>query len=83
MKESITQYGPSRNSQHIAELLDHIFAQGKNVDRKIFFPLCIWGTHGIGKTQMVKEYALSKDWGFSYIAPAQFEEMGDLHGMPK
>ena len=45
-------------------------------------PVCIWGTHGLGKTDMVKEYANKRNWKFRYIAPAQFEEMGDLHGMP-
>ncbi len=45
-------------------------------------PLCIWGRHGIGKTEIVREYAWSKGYGFAYIAPAQFEEMGDLLGMP-
>ena len=38
--------------------------------------------HGLGKTQMVQEYARSKGWKFTYCAPAQFEEMGDLHGIP-
>ena len=75
-------HGPHQNSRQLAALLDHIFQQGGDVNRKTSFPLCIWGTHGIGKTQFVKEYALSKGWGFSYIAPAQFEEMGDFHGMP-
>ena len=31
---------------------------------------------------MVRDYAKEKNWKFAYIAPAQFEEMGDLHGMP-
>lgn len=47
-------------------------------------PVCIWGVHGIGKTCIVKDYALEQDppWKFAYCAPAQFEEMGDLHGLP-
>jgi len=55
-------------------------------------PICIWGPHGIGKTEMLKSVAneltiedeRSKDdkWLFTNIAPAQFEEMGDLLGMP-
>jgi len=40
--------------------------------------ICIWGTHGLDKTQIIKDYALEKKWKFSYIAPEQFEEMGDL-----
>lgn len=42
----------------------------------------IWGNHGLGKTQLVTEYAREKGWGLAYCAPAQFEEMGDLHGIP-
>lgn len=45
-------------------------------------PVCIWGTHGIGKTALVEEIARSNGWEFAYVAPAQFEEMGDLHGLP-
>ena len=55
-------------------------------------PICIWGPHGIGKTEMLKSVAneLTIDeersdderWLFTSIAPAQFEEMGDLLGMP-
>ena len=46
-------------------------------------PICIWGKHGIGKTQLVEAIAEQKGYQFAYIAPAQFEEMGDLVGMPQ
>ena len=45
-------------------------------------PLCIWGTHGLGKTEIAMELAKKKEWKIAYCAPAQFEEMGDLHGLP-
>lgn len=45
-------------------------------------PICIWGTHGIGKTELVQALAREQNFEFAYIAPAQFEEMGDLIGMP-
>jgi MoxR-like ATPase len=45
-------------------------------------PLCIWGMHGLGKTQIVMDYAKEMSWKVAYCAPAQFEEMGDLHGLP-
>lgn len=45
-------------------------------------PICIWGRHGIGKTEIVETYAREKGFQLRYIAPAQFEEMGDLTGMP-
>ncbi len=45
-------------------------------------PVCIWGVHGIGKTALVEAVARRNRWRFAYAAPAQFEEMGDLHGLP-
>jgi hypothetical protein len=45
-------------------------------------PVCIWGTHGIGKTEIVTDLAREMGIAFAYLAPAQFEEMGDLLGMP-
>jgi len=45
-------------------------------------PLCIWGPHGLGKTASVIGFARSRKWKLAYCAPAQFEEMGDLHGLP-
>ncbi len=45
-------------------------------------PICIWGTHGIGKTQIVEQITRARGYAFVAIAPAQFEEMGDLVGMP-
>lgn len=45
-------------------------------------PICIWGTHGIGKTEIVQALARQLGAHLVYIAPAQFEEMGDLLGLP-
>lgn len=84
MNDSLIDYGPKCNSVEIEDILSHIFTLNSvtsNSNKKPT-PLCIWGTHGIGKTEMVKDYALKRGWQFAYIAPAQFEEMGDLHGMP-
>jgi MoxR-like ATPase len=84
MKDSLIQYGPKGNSKEIEDILTHIFNLNVNMpnsDKKPT-PLCIWGTHGLGKTEMVKDYAKQRGWKFNYIAPAQFEEMGDLHGIP-
>jgi hypothetical protein len=55
------------------------------------FAQCIWGHSGIGKTMMAKSFKHTpiewggKKWdGFDIrdVPIAQFEEMGDLHGMP-
>ncbi len=45
-------------------------------------PLCIWGPPGVGKTEIVQTYARSNQIPLVVIHPAQFEEMGDLLGMP-
>ena len=73
----IGQNGPILNSSGIVSLLDHVIGgQGP------YMPVCIWGDHGLGKTQLVKSYAESRGWHFAYAAAAQFEELGDLHGCP-
>jgi len=55
------------------------------------FATCIWGHAGIGKTAKVKQHCKKPvEWkgtkyeGYSVfdVPIAQFEEMGDLHGMP-
>ncbi|WP_341227343.1 AAA family ATPase [uncultured Arcticibacterium sp.] len=75
-------YGTKTNSLEIEKLLNHIF-QNSFQHNSNPTPICIWGMHGIGKTELVKQVALNNDFEFTYIAPAQFEEMGDLIGMPK
>ena len=83
MEEFAIQYGPACNSNELENIFKHLFNENAISKNKNPTPICIWGTHGLGKTEMVKDYALSRGWGFKYIAPAQFEEMGDLHGIPK
>jgi MoxR-like ATPase len=83
MEHTTTQYGPQCNSNEIEKIIDHIFQTNEPFKKRERIPICIWGTHGIGKTEMVKDYAFARGWNFKYIAPAQFEEMGDFHGIPK
>jgi hypothetical protein len=78
-------YGTRTDSEQIGHLLDHLldhFLTTRAADRPPT-PLCIWGTHGIGKTELVRASAERRGCRFVYIAPAQFEEMGDLVGMPR
>jgi len=84
MNNTFLEYGKKGNSKELREILSHIFNRNNELSEldKKGTPICIWGTHGLGKTQIIRDYALEKKWKFSYIAPAQFEEMGDLHGMP-
>jgi len=60
----------------LAELVRHVAARADAP------PLCIWGPAGVGKTEIVRDLARQERWGFIEIAPAQFEEMGDFHGLP-
>lgn len=64
--------------------MDHVFETNLQTQAAggLGTPLCIWGVHGVGKTAIVEDYARQRGWGFAYCAPAQFEEMGDLHGLP-
>ncbi|MCI5055071.1 MAG: AAA family ATPase [Flavobacteriales bacterium] len=72
--------GAETTADEVDLFLNHMLQQLSNDERVT--PLCIWGTHGIGKTQMVEAFANKNNCKFSYIAPAQFEEMGDLIGLP-
>lgn len=64
----------------ISHMLDINLRQEVKGKRKT--PICIWGKHGIGKTEIVQDLAKTMGYQLAYIAPAQFEEMGDLLGMP-
>lgn len=43
---------------------------------------CIWGAPGIGKTDVVKAFE-KKGYVVKHVPLAQFEEMGDLNGIPQ
>lgn len=72
--------GPARLTETLGRLLD---GNARRLERGgVAVPICVWGAHGIGKTAIVKELAEQRGDRFAYVAPAQFEEMGDLHGLP-
>lgn len=83
MSHSPTQ-GPRLDAIALERMLSHIFHRNDEIGMtgKRGTPVCIWGTHGLGKTDIAKNFAASRGWHFAYCAPAQFEEMGDLHGIP-
>lgn len=83
--QSYIYYGTKCNSEELVNFIHHTLITNKQAEEQGHpkTPICIWGEHGIGKTQSVETYAKSNGYKFSYIAPAQFEEMGDLVGMPK
>ncbi len=79
------QYGTKCNSEELKSFIKHTLYSNEQAEEngKPKTPICIWGEHGIGKTQTVENFAHENGYQFRYIAPAQFEEMGDLVGMPK
>ncbi|MFK7808740.1 MAG: AAA family ATPase [Saprospiraceae bacterium] len=77
-------YGMESNATEVRKFTEHIIQTNISAEQQGHkkSPICIWGTHGIGKTEMVQQIATDAGFKWSYIAPAQFEEMGDLIGMP-
>ncbi len=78
-------YGTSAKASEIELFLDHFIKinQKAELAAKRKTPVCIWGSHGIGKTELVEDFAEARGFQLAYVAPAQFEEMGDLLGMPQ
>lgn len=73
-------YGETCRAEQVKMFIQHMVDSNKDDEKPT--PLCIWGTAGIGKTSIVEQIAKEKGFQFVSIAPAQFEEMGDLLGMP-
>ena len=74
-------YGAKTTAREVGLLLEHALDTMLQTPGERPTPVCIWGLHGIGKTELVRDLAQARGCQFVYIAPAQFEEMGDLHGM--
>ncbi|MBL4634397.1 MAG: AAA family ATPase [Kofleriaceae bacterium] len=77
-------YGTTCTSDEVKGVLEHVFSVNERLEAKgrRKTPVCIWGRHGIGKTELVEATAKERGCQFVSIAPAQFEEMGDILGMP-
>jgi hypothetical protein len=80
----MSTHGPTLSTTQLRRFMEHVFTTNLNRQERgeTAMPICIWGTHGIGKTASVKDFAKRNGWRFTYAAPAQMEEMGDLHGLP-
>ncbi len=76
--------GPTLDATNLATVLGHVLEANALATAycELPTPVCIWGPHGIGKTALVRELARTRGWGFVVVAPAQIEELGDLHGLP-
>ena len=78
-------YGATLSSEELERFLAHSMTRNLTLaeqgERGI--PICVWGSHGIGKTETVMSFAQKHGYAVVYCAPAQFEEMSDLHGLPE
>lgn len=85
MSDTLMLYGARLDARRLSNTLQHLFQNNLRAMQQgqPATPLCIWGTHGLGKTTLVEDLARSLNWKLAYCAPAQFEEMGDLHGLPR
>ena len=83
MNEPFFSYGRRVNASQLFELLVFWREQLESGDASKLLPICVWGEPGLGKTHILETFARSSGWSFAYLAPAQFEEMGDLTGMPQ
>ncbi|HIG18362.1 MAG TPA: ATPase, partial [Candidatus Handelsmanbacteria bacterium] len=59
MSEDLLLYGSQLDSQQLESTLEHLFEtnlknEAANGERPT--PICIWGTHGIGKTRLVQDF---------------------------
>lgn len=83
-EDNYIYHGTKVKASELWQLMEHMIGVNLKAEAagKHRTPLCIWGRHGIGKSALVKDFAVRNDYDFVYIAPAQFEEMGDLLGMP-
>ena len=84
-RNNLRTYGEKLNASGIIDLLEFSLKRNDILAQrgKRGTPICVWGTHGIGKTELILGIAKKYDWTTVYCAPAQFEEMGDLHGIPE
>ncbi|GGN32239.1 hypothetical protein FHR83_005762 [Actinoplanes campanulatus] len=77
-------YGTECDPGELVQFLDHAMTVNDRLatEGRHQTPVCVWGRHGIGKTEIVESVAAARRVPLVSIAPAQFEEMGDLLGMP-
>ena len=84
-RNDLKTYGENLNAQELQQMLNFSLQQNDKLAQKgkRGTPICVWGTHGLGKTESILGFAKKNNWTTVYCAPAQFEEMGDLHGIPE
>lgn len=87
-------YGSKVSYAGMNQFISDVFEMNREAEKSGIderFATCIWGHAGCGKTALVKQQCKKPvEWGGKQyegyavfdVPIAQFEEMGDLHGMP-
>ena len=67
MADELLEYGEKVNANHLKRILEHIFLRNNAIAEtgSRGTPICIWGTHGLGKTHIVTDFAREKNWKFA------------------
>ena len=87
-------YGSQVKYHELQQFLEDCFHMNRIAEKSggERFAGCIYGHAGVGKTQIVKQFAKNPvdfqgvrypGYNISDVPIAQFEEMGDLHGLPE
>lgn len=67
--------------KELGKLVDHLMSIPYS-EGNIIKPIYVWGPPGVGKTHFFKTFCEERNYDFCYVALSQFEETGDLHGIP-
>jgi predicted ATPase len=69
MNKNLLLYGAKLDSKKLGTALEHVFKTNLALQNtgKRGTPICIWGTHGLGKTMLVQEFAKKKQMAFSIL----------------
>lgn len=78
------KYGAEVTVDQVEDLLQVCIDTNKTLEdeNKSKLSMCIWGQHGIGKTEMVKYFCKKNNYDYAYFSLAQTDEKGDLAGLP-
>ena len=79
---NLNMYGSKNEPRTTKNFLEHIFHENDKRDTP-GTPVCIWGTHGLGKTHIARAFAKDRGWQFVDVPVAQFEEMEIFMECPK
>ena len=68
MSSELLCYGAKLDAARIRKTLHHVFQSNLRAQEagRPGTPVCIWGTHGLGKTMVVQDYSRENYWRFAY-----------------